>query len=196
MYYSLQSHVAGGQRERGEINSFAPASWRCSSPKEEFRLQDNLGGECNRREKKERSKSKRYLPLYLSFRSFLYCFSNQNKRTSPWSFWIIVLTSGFLAVVSSSKGIPEKKPGKLTIDSMILWILVKLLFTKSSDMCLCILSRFYSYIQWEESHEACLFYLNWNLNLLFYFIFNYVKQYEVPKPKLWAGQTLNKTMKT
>lgn len=33
---------------------------------------------------------------------------------------IIVLTSGFLAVVSSSKGIPEKKPGKLTIDSMIL----------------------------------------------------------------------------
>lgn len=33
---------------------------------------------------------------------------------------LIVLTSGFLAVVSSSKGIPEKKAGKLTIDSMIL----------------------------------------------------------------------------
>lgn len=159
-------------REEGGLSSPCDFLWLLLLPiaVTDYPPQDCLVTEVLEKEKGRKNPE----DFHIAFEDQEYLFPTLKQEPIGFlSVCITVLTSGFcslLAVVSSSKGIPEKKADKLTTDSMILWILVKLLFTKSSNMCLCILSRFHSYIQWEESHEACLFYLNWNLNLFFNFI--------------------------
>lgn len=59
--------------------------------------------------------------FHIAFEHQEYLFPTLKQEPAGFlSVCLLGLASGFLAVVSSSKGIPEKKAGKLTIDSMIL----------------------------------------------------------------------------